>query len=770
MNQTDISSIDTARSWLNWLYGEKFEGNLWIGGHRNWRGERFTDVDEAVTYALALDAGGQGLDGVYHRLTTVNDAAKKRGTDEDSVSLPALMLDLDIRGPGHKSASLPEGFEQLWEILSAVGLPEPSAWVNSGGGRYPVWKLAEPARIDFVHDEAGAESIRATPRLLAGAVKAEAKSRGLKLDNTSDLARVYRLPGTTNRKGEMPVTAAWALGSGQTYELAELAAILDRYATPVTVEPEPASSLFAEQWGESSLFAPGGGFPAGDERAFTVASAMAFVAPALEALRTAEDGEINVRLNEAACVLAHFGPEFWDEAAADAQLERALANTAYDGVTWKAHDTIASARRAMASDWRATLITPAPDASMLESAVAAAPADEVDALLAEMLSLDELETAPPPKFMIHKFLQFDSESWIIGLPGSKKSFVAFDMAARVVRGEPWQGHRTNPADVVFIVAEGASGHGKRVKAFRTKYGRVDGTGDEQRVFTLPRPVQAKDVAQWGVLARACGRLAERARARGRGLMVVIDTQARVTVGLSENDNGEMNHYVEAVSVIRRATAACVLTIHHTGKDGRTSRGGSVVDGAQTTELKVESASGKLTGRILTEKQKDIDEAKPLDVAFEVVYVGQDEDGEAVTSLVLAEAGSVAFRAAWAGAEAGGEEVDVREQETPFKHRIELEPWIAARRPARGQAPVHEWWIVQALVDTAETLGLSQVDVRDIVVEKRGAIDKTTFKRAWQAATAEDGRWTDILTAAGGGRWTVDRLAVESARTSSATTP
>lgn len=755
---------DAALKWLTWLYGETFDGHVWIGGHLDGFGGRLFNGEGALTaavdYAAMLDEAGAGLDmaGVYHRLTTMREVPSGRGKATDSITLPALMMDLDIRGPGHKADNYPESFDALCSLLADAGVPEPSTWVSSGGGWYPVWKLTEAAPV---HDADVLAVMQERSRGLHRAVIAAGKALGLKVDNTSDLARVYRLPGTTNRKpGVRPVIATWGGESGRTYKAAQLdVKPVQRATEPVATAAKsmnvdkPAVDL---RGGMAGLFGQGASHAADDVRAFTVTQAMDFVRPALDALRAAQDGEINVRLNDAACALAHFGAEFWGEDAADRQLYAALDATVYDGVTWRAEDTIASARRAMAGSWRGVLVPTPPSPEALDAASASVEVDAVDALIAEMVSLDELENAPPPKYMIHQFLQYDSESWLIGAPGSKKSFVAFDMAARVVRGEPWQGFDTSPADVVFVVAEGSSGHGKRVKAWRKRYGPVE-AGGRQAVFTLPRPVQAKEVEKWAVLVGACRKLGQRAAEAGRGLLVVLDTQARVTVGLKENDNGEMNYFVEAVSAIRRASGACVLTIHHTKKGGGDARGASVIDGAQTTELKVMSDSGKLTAKLLTEKQKDIDERAPLNLAFEVIEVGRDEKGKPVTSLVLCEQDSTAFRLAWSGAEVTEENVDAEEQAkiTPLNYRTSIDSWIVSRSPAA------KWQhrIVQAVVDTAETLGLTQADVRKLVKEKYGDVDNKTWLRAWQAVTNESGQWADVVVGAGGQRWTRDPIRV-----------
>jgi hypothetical protein len=749
MSETDtLSGVEAAREWLEWLYGNQPNGLIWIGGHVNWRGATFSSPMDAARYAMALDAAG-GI-GVYHRLTTMREVGKGRGEVEDSISLPALMMDIDLLGPGHKAQTYPVTKDDVDKVFALAGVPEPTRWIHSGGGLYAAWRLDQPVPVGQGGQtlEMAQESARALQRKVIDA----AKELGFKIDNTSDLARVFRLPGTTNRKIEGAYSLARVVpgqGAGCGYALGELAGARVTAAESMTVDKPAANDLDrASPPAQSSLFAgPEAYTDPSRTRSFTLAEALAFVAPALTALRGAADGEINVRLNEAACTLAHFGPEFWSEEAADRQLEEALSATAYDGRTWKAGDTIASARRAMsaADQWRGVLL-PSPGEAM---AAAVEAGDLVDALLAEMLEPDEIISRPPPRYLIHGLLQFDSESWVIGPPGSRKSFVVLDMACRVARGEMWQGRRVHAADVVMIVAEGAGGVGKRLKAWEQANGKIPAGS----LRILPRPVQAGDTMAWAVLTEACRRLAAGAYERGRGMLVILDTQARVTVGLKENDATDMGVFVGAVSAIRAATAGCVLSVHHTGRAGGDARGSSAIDGAQTTELKVTS-KGKLTGQLSVEKQKDIEEIEPIRLAFTSVTVGQDEDGMDVTSLVLVDQGSAAFRAAWADGEAPGED---GQSEAPINDRVWLDPWIAERGDPRAMI---QRWIVQAMVDTAETLGLTKSDVKGIVAEKLNRKPETsTFNRAWQKVTEDGGLWADVVVKASGERWTVDRVAI-----------
>lgn len=516
-------------------------------------------------------------------------------------------------------------------------------------------------------------------------------------------------------------------------------------APPVQDFNEGGSLLFgwSAQQGEWD-FGPGGGYKTESAaRALLGREHQEFLA------LTTEGSARSHRLSQRFGVMAGYGVDvFWTYDWALDVLMQACRENGFADANGEGYAR-GQAERGLEHGMRTPWIRQPEPAEAFTEAAAAAPVDDVDALLREMLTPGEITARPAPRQLIHGLLQVNSESWVIGPPGSKKSFVVLDMAAAVIRGAEWQGRRTIPADVVMIVAEGAGGVGKRIKAWEARNGKMP-----EGLFILPRPVQAGIAEKWGVLVRACKRLAGAAEQRGREFMVILDTQARVTVGLKENDATDMGIFIGAVSAIRDATKGCVLTVHHTGRAGGDARGSSAIDGAQTTELKVMPGKNKLSATLSVEKQKDIEEIEPIRLGFEVVEVGQDEDGQTVTSLVLAGQDSVAFRLAWEGA--------LTEQpasEAKLKDRKALDPWIEARRPERGQQPTIAWWIVQALVDTAETLGLTQSDVKGIVEEKRGQIDKTTFKRAWQKVTEDDGEWSDVVVKAGGERWTVDRVVI-----------
>lgn len=344
--------------------------------------------------------------------------------------------------------------------------------------------------------------------------------------------------------------------------------------------------------------------------------------------------------------------------------------------------------------------------------------DEVDALISEMLNADQMQSRPVPQYLIKGILNLDSEAWTIGEPGCKKSFVVLDQATHIVRGMPWRGLKVTQGPVVMIVAEGAGGMSTRIKAWQQEYGRI---GDD--LYMLPRPVQASDARAWRVLAEACLRL--------RAVMVVIDTQARVTVGLKENDATDMGVYIQAVSIMRQLTSACVHTIHHTGRNGGDARGSSAIDGAQGTELKV-IRTGPYSGTLHVEKQKDMEEAPDISLHFKKVTVGVDEDGDDITSLVLIE--SNAFMDA-----AGSEAPIERGQEIALP---EPEPWtMRVYDHNRGENVRRILTIVQHL---AGEHGLTETKVQRALLsrwydglpmkaKKAGHLDPETWAGSWTRA-------------------------------------
>lgn len=122
--------------------------------------------------------------------------ATKRCPASEVCAIPGVWADFDIQGAGHLKPNLPPSREAIMQLLDDIGLP-PTLAVNSGHGLQCYWLLKEPFQIDTDDRRLQAQSLS---RRWNNTLRALAKRRGWDVDATHDLARVYRVPGTTNRK------------------------------------------------------------------------------------------------------------------------------------------------------------------------------------------------------------------------------------------------------------------------------------------------------------------------------------------------------------------------------------------------------------------------------------------------------------------------------------------------------------------------------------------------------------------------------------------
>ncbi|MFF7485596.1 AAA family ATPase [Streptomyces luteogriseus] len=251
--------------------------------------------------------------------------------------------------------------------------------------------------------------------------------------------------------------------------------------------------------------------------------------------------------------------------------------------------------------------------------------DPADALLAELLDASSLDNMPTLEPLVGDMLHLDSLARIVGPSGHMKSFVTIDLAGHIGTGMKWHGHYVRQGTVVYLVAEGARGIRKRVRAWEKHYGlKMD------NVLFLPRPVQAMG-PEWDTLIEAMGRLQPQ--------MIVIDTQARISVGVEENSAKELGVVVERIEELRRATGACVLVIHHTGHVGEHGRGSSSAKGALQSELHVSKKGDTAKNIVVTVKvgkQKDDEEGEDVQFGLKVITLDGEAkpDGRPVTSVVL----------------------------------------------------------------------------------------------------------------------------------------
>ncbi|MFK0225899.1 AAA family ATPase [Streptomyces sp. NPDC090303] len=258
----------------------------------------------------------------------------------------------------------------------------------------------------------------------------------------------------------------------------------------------------------------------------------------------------------------------------------------------------------------------------------------VTAMAAEFLDTEGLDKIRPLRPLIGDLLHLNTLARVIGPSGTFKSFVMIDMCGHIGTGLRWHGHHVTQGTVVYLVAEGAEGIRKRVRAWEQHHGvRMD------NVRFLPRPVQAMS-PEWEVLTEVLRRM--------EPVLIVVDTQARVTVGIEENSNTEMGRVVHRLDRLREVTGACVSLVHHTGHIGEHGRGASSVKGALQSELKISRKGDRLSNFVLSVqsgKQKDEEEGDASLFGLKKISIDGEfkPDGRPVTSLVLVSLDAVANR-------------------------------------------------------------------------------------------------------------------------------
>jgi hypothetical protein len=191
-----------------------------------------------------------------------------------------------------------------------------------------------------------------------------------------------------------------------------------------------------------------------------------------------------------------------------------------------------------------------------------------------LLTRSQLADLPTPQPLIEDTLDRRTVALLAGSWGTGKTFLALDWAACIGTGRIWQRRRI-PATgrVLYVASEGAFGFGARVDAW--EYGWRREVADDA-LTVLPVPVNLRDrgaVAELCELAAGCS-------------LVVIDTLARCLVGADENSAKDMGEAVDALYRLRDATGdGTVLAVHHTGKDGETTRGSSALEAGVDTVYK-----------------------------------------------------------------------------------------------------------------------------------------------------------------------------------------
>ena len=144
-----------------------------------------------------------------------------RGYADTAAAMPGVWIDIDIKGPNHAAQNLPSRVEEAMELVDAFPL-EPTYINNSGGGLHVLWLFKTLWLLD---DDLERQKAKRLITSFQSYLQRVAKEKNWLVDNTADLARMLRLPGTINWKNE-PKPVKIIENTGLKYEVADFEIIL----------------------------------------------------------------------------------------------------------------------------------------------------------------------------------------------------------------------------------------------------------------------------------------------------------------------------------------------------------------------------------------------------------------------------------------------------------------------------------------------------------------------------------------------------------------
>jgi hypothetical protein len=204
-----------------------------------------------------------------------------------------------------------------------------------------------------------------------------------------------------------------------------------------------------------------------------------------------------------------------------------------------------------------------------------------------------------------------------------KTYVKVDQAFHIAAGRDWNGHKVKQGAVVYIAAEGGGGFGKRVAAFKKKYGLED-----LPFAVVPCAVDMfSEHGDTGKLVKLVREVEE--RTGQKVVLIVVDTLARAMAGGDESTSVDMGKFIANCDRLRQACGATVNIIHHTGKDrSKGARGSSALRAATDTEIEIG------VGTLAVTKQRDMAKGAEMRFELEALEIGHRADGKAVTACVV----------------------------------------------------------------------------------------------------------------------------------------
>jgi phage/plasmid primase-like uncharacterized protein len=252
-----------------------------------------------------------------------------------------------------------------------------------------------------------------------------------------------------------------------------------------------------------------------------------------------------------------------------------------------------------------------------------------------LIPADDFSAKPAPiSWLVKRWVQDQALIMVHGPSGGGKTFVVLDWCLRMASGmSDWCGNKVKQGNVVYLAGEGHHGLRGRIAAWKHHH-------------------QAGHLSMW-LSKDGCDlntptgylKVVEQVRMLPENpKVIVVDTLHRFLAG-DENSAQDAKTMLDACNSLMNEFGCSVILVHHTGvaeEAQHRARGSSAWRGALDIEISVVPGKDGAPMQIVQRKSKDAELAQPIYVELQQVAIPgwYDEDGQPVTSAVVAPAGAV----------------------------------------------------------------------------------------------------------------------------------
>lgn len=219
-------------------------------------------------------------------------------------------------------------------------------------------------------------------------------------------------------------------------------------------------------------------------------------------------------------------------------------------------------------------------------------------------------------------------AFVYGASAAGKTFLMVHVGLAIASGQPVAGKSTDPCGVVYCAAEAGESIKTRISAAE-KHIQLPIDTPFSLITVSPNLGANDDDVDELVMA-----IKNAEEMNGiRYNVIILDTLARVAVGLDENSSKDAGIFIKNADRLARELNALVIVVHHTGKSKEGGmRGSSAFFAAADTVLKIKNSNTYRWAEL--EKQRDGSDKQGFSFNLESIEIGKDQDGRVVTSCVL----------------------------------------------------------------------------------------------------------------------------------------